>query len=148
MTNICILQPMMMMVPMMMPNQMFQNGQMIHGVQQHQIVSRNQNQESTSQGQNSEESNSIRSGIQNTPDSQMTSYQNMMQQNFMGMFHPMPVPTMMNGSVSVNQMQPSTFAQSNQMMESGRQNHHSTENRRYQGSDDNSSYGGNLAHCA
>ena len=146
--NVHIFQPMMMMVPMMMPNQMIQNGQMMNGPQQNPNLTGNQNQEYIAQGRINEGSNIINSTTEHTPGGQMASFQSMMQQNFMGMFHPMPVPPMMNGAMTMNQTQASTNTQSNQMLDTNRRSHHSSENLMYQGSDDNSSYGGNLAHCA
>lgn len=141
-------QPMMMMVPMMMPNQMIQNGQMMNGPHQNLNLTGNQNQEYIAQGRINDGSNIINSTTEHTPGGQMASFQNTMQHNFMGMFHPMPVPPMMNGGMTVNQTQASMHVPSNQMLDTNRQSHHSSENLMYQGSDDNSSYGGNLAHCA
>lgn len=142
----------MMMVPMMMPNQIMSG---IH----HNSKLGDSHESNQPSGLQRIGNKTDTTGDTDVNDNYQTPpFQNVVQHNMMGMFHPMPL---MNGPAPINPLQVSSIQpQMNSMMnssapmyvnQSGSQSHQHgqhSDHRRYKGNDEGSSYGGNLAHCA
>lgn len=154
-------QPMMMMVPMMMPNHMIsgigqnRRAEESHDLNQPSGMQRCGNR-SLNTGDTEMNSNHI-STSGNLNEYHTPPYHNMLPHNMMGMFHPIPL---VNSTMQMNSSQSSAHPQMNSMQNSSSsiqtnqsnsqmyQHGQSSDNLRYKRSDEGSSYGGNLAHCA